>query len=125
MQRPAKPWPPVRFRPPPPILGCFHHRVFRCNLFADAPWVIDRCRWSCDDRGSHVIPGGDHLLQGGMTMRKILLTGVAAIGIAVVGWVAPGSLQAQQAVTIDNDDIGGVRTRPQRAAIRVSGVSGK
>src|SRR5256885_2885001 len=48
-----------------------------------------------------------------MTMRKILLTGVAAIGIAVVGWVAPGSLQAQQAVTIDNDDIGGVVTGPK------------
>src|SRR5467141_4243798 len=45
-----------------------------------------------------------------MTMRKILLTGVAAIGIAVVGWVAPASLQAQQAVAIDNDDIGGVVT---------------
>jgi len=38
------------------------------------------------------------------------LTGVAAIGIAVVGWVAPASLQAQQAVAIDNDDIGGVVT---------------
>src|SRR5205823_6380577 len=48
-----------------------------------------------------------------MTMRKILLTGVAAIGIAVVGWVAPGSLQAQQAVTIDNDDIAGVVTGPK------------
>src|SRR5437660_9953921 len=48
-----------------------------------------------------------------MTMRKILLTGVAAIGIAVVGWVAPASLQAQQAVTIDNDDIGGVVTGPK------------
>ncbi len=46
-------------------------------------------------------------------MRKILLTGVAAIGIAVVGWVAPPSLQAQQAVTIDNDDIGGVVTGPK------------
>src|ERR1700704_1222669 len=62
---------------------------------------------------SHVIPDGDHLLQGGMTMRKILLTGVAAIGIAVVGWVAPASLQAQQAVAIDNDDIGGVVTGPK------------
>src|SRR3979490_1039316 len=48
-----------------------------------------------------------------MTMRRILLTGVAAIGIAVVGWVAPVSLQAQQAVTIDNDDIGGGGTRPK------------
>ena len=46
-------------------------------------------------------------------MRKILLTGVAAIGIAVVGWVAPAPLQAQQAVTIDNDDIGGVVTGPK------------
>src|SRR5260221_490205 len=49
----------------------------------------------------------------GHDMRKILLTGVAAIGIAVVGWVAPASLQAQQAVTIDNDDIGGVVTGPK------------
>src|SRR5258708_32845781 len=48
-----------------------------------------------------------------MTMRKILLTGVAAIGIAVVGLVAPASLQAQQAGTIDNDDIGGVVTGPK------------
>src|SRR2546427_9024162 len=48
-----------------------------------------------------------------MTMRKILLTGVAAIGIAVVGWIAPASLQAQQAVLIDNDDIGGVVTGPR------------
>src|SRR5882762_4365762 len=62
---------------------------------------------------SRVIPDGDELLQGGMTMRKILLTGVAAIGIAVVGWVAPASLQAQQAVAIDNDDIGGVVTGPK------------
>src|SRR5258705_13134896 len=48
-----------------------------------------------------------------MTMRKILLSGVAAMGIAVVVWVAPASLQAQQAVTIDNDDIGGVVTGPK------------
>src|SRR5258707_5496832 len=50
-----------------------------------------------------------------MTMRKILLTGVAAIGIAALGWVAPASLQAQQvaAVAIDNDDIGGVVTGPK------------
>ena len=50
-----------------------------------------------------------------MTMRKILLTGVAAIGIAALGLVAPASLQAQQvaAVAIDNDDIGGVVTGPK------------
>jgi len=44
---------------------------------------------------------------------QILLTGVAAIGIAAVGWIAPASLQAQQAVAIDNDDIGGVVTGPK------------
>src|SRR6266853_1916054 len=49
----------------------------------------------------------------GHDMRKIVLTGVAAVGIAVVAWVAPASLQAQQAVTIDNDDIGGVVTGPK------------
>src|SRR5882762_3442294 len=50
----------------------------------------------------------------GMRMRKILFTGVGAIGIAAVGCVAPASLQAQQtaAVAIDNDDIGGVVTGP-------------
>ena len=50
-----------------------------------------------------------------MTMRKILLTGVAAIGIAALGLVAPASLQAQQkaAVAIDNDDIGGAVTGPK------------
>src|SRR3981189_159411 len=58
-------------------------------------------------------PGRGPSTARGMTMRKILLTGVAAIGIAVVGWVAPVSLQAQQAVTIDNDDIGGVVTGPK------------
>src|SRR5712664_4217511 len=49
-----------------------------------------------------------------MTMRKILLTGVAAIGIAALGLVAPVSLQAQQvaAVAIDNDDVGGVVNGP-------------
>src|SRR5882672_9587322 len=58
-------------------------------------------------------PGRGPSTARDMTMRKILLTGVAAIGIAVVGWVAPASLQAQQAVTIDNDDIGGVVTGPK------------
>ncbi|HEX9397885.1 MAG TPA: carboxypeptidase-like regulatory domain-containing protein, partial [Burkholderiales bacterium] len=50
-----------------------------------------------------------------MRMRKILLSGVAAIGIAVLGLVAPASLQAQQAaaVAIDNDDIGGVVAGPK------------
>ena len=49
-----------------------------------------------------------------MTMRAILLTGVAAIGIAALGLVACASLQAPQAaaVAIDNDDIGGVVTGP-------------
>src|SRR3977135_2790487 len=95
------------------VLGRFHHRAFRCKLFAGAPWVIDpmpleprRPRLPRNSRR-------DHLLQGGMTMRKILFTGVAGIGIAVVGWVAPASLQAQQVVTIDNDDIGGVVTGPK------------
>src|SRR3979409_2448460 len=48
-------------------------------------------------------------------MRKILLTGVAVIGIAALGLVAPASLQAQQvaAVAIDKDDIGGVVTGPK------------
>jgi hypothetical protein len=48
-------------------------------------------------------------------MRKILLAGVAAIGIAALGLVAPAPLQAQQAaaVAIDNDDIGGVVTGPK------------
>ena len=50
-----------------------------------------------------------------MTMRKILLTGVVAIGIAALGLVAPSSLQAKQvaAVAIDHDDIGGVVTGPK------------
>ena len=45
-----------------------------------------------------------------MAMRKILLTCVAAIGVAALGIVVPSSLMAQQAalVAIDNDDIGGV-----------------
>jgi fimbrial isopeptide formation D2 family protein len=46
-------------------------------------------------------------------MREILLAGVAAIGIAALGLVAPASLQAQPAVAIDNDDIGGVVTGPK------------
>ena len=50
-----------------------------------------------------------------MTLQKILFTGVAAIGIAALGMVAPSSLMAQQAasVAIDNDDIGGVVTGPK------------
>src|SRR5689334_13249742 len=49
-----------------------------------------------------------------MTMRKILLMGVAAIGIAALGLIAPALLQAQQtaAVAIDGDDIGGVVAGP-------------
>jgi hypothetical protein len=48
-------------------------------------------------------------------MRKILLAGIAAIGIAVLSLVAPTLLQAQQtaAVVIDDDDIGGVVTGPK------------
>src|SRR5258706_11380665 len=95
------------------VLGRFHHRAFRCNLFAGAPWVIDpmpsELRRPRLPRNSRRGPS----TARGMTMRKILLTGVAAIGIAVVGWIAPASLQAQQAVTIDNDDIGGVVTGPK------------
>src|SRR5215204_2481440 len=46
--------------------------------------------------------------EGEMTLRKILLASVAAIGIAAL--VVPA--MAQQAVAIDNDDIGGVVTGP-------------
>src|SRR3954471_13943760 len=47
-------------------------------------------------------------------MRKILLAGLAACGIAALASVAPDALHAQQvaAVAIDNDDIGGVVTGP-------------
>ena len=47
-------------------------------------------------------------------MKKLILTGFAAIGIAAACFIAPVSLQAQQpaAVAIDNDDIGGVVTGP-------------
>src|SRR3954471_15739462 len=46
-----------------------------------------------------------------MTLRKMLLTGVASVGIAALPLSAP-SAGAQQvaAVAIDNDDIGGVVT---------------
>ena len=48
-------------------------------------------------------------------MKKLILTGLAAIGIAAACFIAPVSLQAQQpaAVAIDNDDIGGVVTGPK------------
>ena len=48
-----------------------------------------------------------------MTLRQVLFTSVAAIGIAF-GVGAPSPLSAQQAATvaIDNDDIGGVVTGP-------------
>src|SRR3954466_13115674 len=48
-----------------------------------------------------------------MTLRQVLFTSVAAIGIAF-GLGAPSPLSAQQAATvaIDNDDIGGVVTGP-------------
>ena len=47
-----------------------------------------------------------------MALRKLLLTGVAAIGITAFVVGAPSVLAAQQAasVAIDNDDIGGVVT---------------
>src|SRR4051812_30784637 len=47
---------------------------------------------------------------GGMVMRKILIAGLAAIGMTSLISVAPVSLHAQQVaeVAIDNDDIGGV-----------------
>ncbi len=32
MQRPAKPWTPVRFRPPPPINQCFTYRSLGCKV---------------------------------------------------------------------------------------------
>ena len=48
-------------------------------------------------------------------MRKFLLNGAAAIAIAALGLIAPATLQAQSkaAVTIDNDDIGGVVSGPK------------
>ncbi len=50
-----------------------------------------------------------------MIMRKFLLNGAAAIAIAALGLIAPATLQAQSkaAVTIDNDDIGGVVSGPK------------
>src|SRR5262245_23713798 len=49
-----------------------------------------------------------------MTLRKILLAGVAAIGLAAFDGGALSSASAQQAasVAIDNDDIGGVVSGP-------------
>ena len=43
-------------------------------------------------------------------MRKMLLAGMTAMGIAVLSLFAPALLHAQQVTTvaIDNDDIGGV-----------------
>ena len=54
------------------------------------------------------------------TVRTILINGMAvigvigSIGIAFLGLLTPATVQAQQAaaVTIDNDDIGGVVTGP-------------
>src|SRR5882672_8232303 len=48
-----------------------------------------------------------------MTLRQVLFTSVAAIGIAAFAMSAP-TMRAQQAaaVAIDNDDIGGVVTGP-------------
>src|SRR5712675_3633771 len=47
-----------------------------------------------------------------MKMKSALYLGVAVVGLT--GWLAlaPGQLQAQSTVAIDNDDIGGVVTGP-------------
>src|SRR5205814_892802 len=49
-----------------------------------------------------------------MTLRQVLFTSVAAIGIAAFALAAPSKVSAQQAaaVAIDNDDIGGVVKGP-------------
>ena len=49
-----------------------------------------------------------------MTLRQVLFTSVAAIGIAAssIGVPAPAMAQQAAAVAIDNDDIGGVVTGP-------------
>ena len=48
-----------------------------------------------------------------MTIRQILYSTVAAIGIAACAVAVPAPASAQQAVAIDNDDIGGVVTGPK------------
>ena len=45
-------------------------------------------------------------------MKRALYSGVAAIAVAIVLAAAPARLNAQTAVTIDGDDIGGVVTSP-------------
>src|SRR4051794_3179759 len=47
-----------------------------------------------------------------MSIKTALLLGAAALAITACMTVAPGQLQAQTAVAIDNDDIGGVVTGP-------------
>ena len=46
-----------------------------------------------------------------MQCKRILLSTVAAIGLAA--WLAPAPASAQSAVAIDNDDIGGVVAGPK------------
>lgn len=50
-----------------------------------------------------------------MTLRKMLCSTVAAVGVAALAAVVPAPAKAQQAATvaIDNDDIGGVVTGPR------------
>jgi hypothetical protein len=50
-----------------------------------------------------------------MTLRQVLFTSVAAIGIAAfaIGAPIPAGAQQAAAVAIDNDDIGGVVTGPK------------
>ena len=47
-----------------------------------------------------------------MTLRQALFSTVAAIGIAAMAVAVPAPAGAQQAVEIDNDDIGGVVAGP-------------
>ena len=45
-----------------------------------------------------------------MTLKRYLLAGAAALGVAAMAFAAPA--RAQQ-VTVDSDDIGGVVTGPK------------
>ena len=63
-----------------------------------------------------------------MNVRKILYSTVAAIGLAAFSAALPSPAMVQQAmaqqaaaVAIDNDDIGGVVTRAERARKPASG----
>ena len=59
-----------------------------------------------------------------MRMKSALYLGVAVVGLT--GWLAlaPGQLQAQSTVAIDNDDIGGVVTGPSGPGSRRVGDRG-